>query len=324
MSSLGRGSRCRKYKEEKRMNQETIRRWAKNPYQISVSMAKHGWLNSLPDKQYLSLMYRGHFGAKMNWENPVNFSEKLQWLKLYDRKPVYTQMVDKYEAKWYVSERIGEEYIVPVVGGPWDDPDQIEFDRLPDQFVLKTTHDCGGVWICRDKSKLDIPAAKAFLRKHLNRDYYLSCREWPYKDVKPRIFAEAYLSGADQGEGLWDYKFFTFNGEPKLMYIARGRDYSQKDKQPVYADFFDMDFQHVDLCIDHDNAPVPPERPEHFEGMVSFARKLAQGTKHLRVDFYEANGALYSGELTFFHCGGFQPFHTPQWEPVLGSWICLE
>jgi hypothetical protein len=306
------------------MNRDTLRQWKKNPYRIAKSLARRGLLNFLSDKAYLSLMYRACFGTKINWDAPKTFSEKLQWIKLYDRKDIYSTMVDKYASKAFVSERIGGEYVIPVVGGPWDDPDEIDFDALPDQFVLKTTHDCGGVLICKDKSTLDTQAAKHFLEEHLKRKYYLSCREWPYKNVKPRIFAEMYLSDLDGDAGVCDYKFFTFNGEPKLMYIASGRDYAQKDKQVVYADFFDMNYNHVDLRIDHDNAPVCPPKPRNFELMVECARKLAQGTKHVRVDFYEVGGKLYSGELTFFHCGGLQEFITAQWEMVMGDWIRLD
>ena len=295
-----------------------------NPYKIVKSMARRGWLNWISDKTYLSLMYRECFGTKINWENPRSFSEKLQWIKLNDRKDIYSAMVDKYESKQYVADRIGTECVIPVLGGPWNHPDEIDYDSLPDQFVLKTTHDCGGVLICKDKSRFDRKAAREFLLEHLKRDYYLTCREWPYKNVKPRIFAESYLSGLDEGAGISDYKFFTFNGEPKLMYIASGRDYAQKDKQVVYADFFDTQYNHVDLKIDHENAPVCPAKPQNFERMVEYARILAQGTKHLRVDFYEVNGKLYSGELTFFHCGGLHKFITPEWELTMGDWIRLD
>lgn len=305
------------------MDKKTIQKWMKNPWKIAESMSRHGWLNNLPDQMYLSIMYRACFRKRIDWENPQTFSEKLQWLKLNDRKPVYETMVDKYAAKEFVAERIGEEYTIPVVGGPWNHPDEIDFESLPNQFVLKTTHDCGGVLICRDKSKFDVQAAKNLLMKHLQRDYYLHCREWPYKNVRPRIFAEMLLGEDNGSAAIQDYKFFTFNGEPKLMYIASGRDYAKKDKQVVYADFYDMDFNHVDLCIDHDNAPEAPDKPEKFELMVECARKLAQGTKHLRVDFYEVNGQLYSGELTFFHCGGLQEFKTKEWEMVMGNWISI-
>lgn len=305
------------------MNKDTIKKWVNNPWKIGISLARRGWLNALSDKVYLSIMYRANFGKKLDWENPTTFSEKLQWLKLNDRKPIYEKMVDKYEAKEFVAERIGEEYTIPVVGGPWNHPDEINYDDLPTQFVLKTTHDCGGVLICRDKAKFDVKAAREFLLQHLQREYYLHCREWPYKNVQPRIFAEVLLCGNDQAEAIRDYKFFTFNGEPKLMYIAGGRDYALKDKQVVYADFYDMEFNHVDLCIDHDNSPIPPAKPQNFDLMVKCARKLAQGTKHLRVDFYEVNGHLYTGELTFFHCGGLHEFKTKEWDKRMGDWISL-
>lgn len=302
----------------------TILKWRKNPWKIADSMAKRGWLNALPDKLYLSLLYRAAFAKKLNWEDPGTFSEKLQWLKLHDRNDAYTDMVDKYAAKQFVAQRIGSEYVIPVVGGPWKHPDEINYDTLPDQFVLKTNHDCGGVLICRDKSSFDKKAARAFLLQHLKRKYYLHCREWPYKNVQPLIFAETYLKEENSTAEVRDYKFFTFNGEPKLMYIASGRDYEKKEKQVVYADFFDMNFNHVDLKIDHENAPLCPAKPQNFEIMVETAGRLAQGTKHLRVDFYEVGGRLYSGELTFFHCGGLHPFITEQWDTVMGDWICLE
>lgn len=305
------------------MKADTLKQWMNNPWKIAKSLARRGWLDFLSDKAYLSLMYRNSFGKKINWDNPQTFSEKLQWLKLHDREEIYSVMVDKYESKKFVADRVGTEAVIPVVGGPWNHPDEIDYDALPDQFVLKTTHDCGGVLICKDKSHFDTKAAKQFLLEHLKRKYYKNCREWPYKNVKPRIFAEKYLSEMDAG-GICDYKFFTFNGEPKLMYIANGRDYAKKDKQVVYADFFDMDFNHVDLCIDHENAPECPQKPRNFEQMAEYARKLAQGTKHLRVDFYEVNGKLYSGELTFYHCGGLHEFITKQWDRIMGEWISLD
>lgn len=303
------------------MNSNTIRNYIKNPWSIAISLARRGWLNCLPDKAYLSLMYRGRFGKKLNWDNPSTYSEKLQKLKLVDRKPVYTTMADKYAAKAYVADCIGSEYVVPILGGPWYSADDIDFNALPDQFVLKTNHDCGGVWVCRNKNELDTAKVKAFLTEHLKQNYYLHCREWPYKDIKPCIFAEAYLEDQSSGR-LSDYKLMTFDGEPRLIYITSGRDYKD-EHDVVYADFFDAEFNHVDLRIDHENAPVAPLPPKNFEKMIEFSRVLAQGTKHLRVDFYEMNEKLYVGELTFFHCGGLKPFITDEWDAILGSWIDL-
>ena len=145
------------------MNKDTLKKWADNPWRIGISFARRGWLNRLPDKLYLSIMYRAHLKKKIDWNNPKTFNEKLQWLKLYDRDPRYCEMVDKYAAKRYVEERIGCEYVVPTLAGPWSSPEEIDFDALPDQFVLKTTHDCGGVVICKDKNTFDRQAAKSFL-----------------------------------------------------------------------------------------------------------------------------------------------------------------
>ena len=301
------------------MNRNTIKRWMENPWRIGKSLAQRGWLDGLSDKAYLSILYRANFGRKLDWENPRTFNEKLQWLKLNDRKPAYCKMVDKYEAKQFVSEKIGSEYVVPVLGGPWDSFEEIDFDALPDQFVLKTTHDCGGVWICRNKQKLDKQAAKEFLIKHLRRNYFLSGREWPYKDVKPRIFAEKYLSELADDD-LKDYKFFCFDGVPKLMFIASER---QSKEQETKFDFYDMEFNHMPILNGHPNSAYPMERPRNFERMKELASALSEGIPHLRVDFYECGDQLYLGELTFSHWSGFVPFEPEEWDGILGSWIHL-
>jgi hypothetical protein len=263
-------------------------------------------------------LYRAKFGKKIHWKAPKTFNEKLQWLKVYDHNPVYTTMVDKFEAKQFAAQRIGGQYVVPLLAGPWEHFDQIDFEALPNQFVLKTTHDCGGVWICKDKSSLDRQAAKEFLEKHLKRDYYSTGREWPYKNVKPRIFAEAFL--AELEDDLRDYKFFCFDGVPKLMFIASER---QSKEQETKFDFFDMDFNHLPIINGHPNSPNPISRPENFEKMKELAAVLSKGIPHLRVDFYECSGRLYLGEMTFSHWGGLVPFEPEEWDKKLGSWIKL-
>ena len=300
------------------MNKNTLKKWADNPWKIAVSFSRRGWLNWLPDKAYLSLMYRASFKKKMNWKDPKTFNEKLQWLKLFDRNPSYCEMVDKYAAKEFASGRIDNEYIVPALGGPWDSFEEIDFDALPNQFVLKTTHDCGGVFICKDKKSIDFQAAKAFLQKHLRRDYYLTCREWPYKHVKPRIFAEEYLSAL--ADDLKDYKFFCFNGVPRLMFIASER---QSKENETKFDFYDMDFNHLPIINGHPNASEAPCRPQNFDRMKELAAVLSAGIPHVRVDFYECDGQLYLGELTFSHWGGLVPFEPSEWDDILGSWIKL-
>ena len=283
-------------------------------FQIQANMGLKG--NMLGD-EFLKRMYRIRMGRELNLENPVLYTEKLQWLKLHDHRPEYTRMVDKYEVKDYVAQKIGPQYVIPLLG-VWDRVEDIDFDSLPERFVLKTTHDSGGIVVCRDKNRLDIPAVRKKLKYFWKRDYYSRNREWPYKNVKHRIIAEAYMEDSRLGE-LRDYKFFTFGGEPKVLYIAQGRGSSGE----TVADFFDMEFNHLPFTIDHDMAPVPPEKPENFELMKQLAAKLSQGTPQLRVDFYEVDGKVYFGEMTFFHCTGMASFHPQEWDRIFGDWVTL-
>ncbi|MBR2309186.1 MAG: glycosyl transferase [Oscillospiraceae bacterium] len=281
-------------------------------------LERNGRFNSFSDKLYLKIMFWANMGKRLDLKNPKTYNEKLQWLKLYDRKPEYTTMVDKYEAKKYVAERIGEEYIIPTLG-VWDRFDDIDFDSLPDQFVLKCTHDSGGLVICRDKAQLDMAATKAKLERSLNRNYYLHGREWPYEDVKPRILAEAYMED-NQTRELRDYKFFCFDGEVKALFIASDR---QTEGEETKFDFFDAEYNHLPFINGHPNAKTPPEKPQCFEEMKELAAKLSKGIPHLRVDFYEVDGKIYFGELTFSHWSGLVPFEPEQWDYTFGSWITL-
>lgn len=276
-----------------------------------------GFTMLIPDEKYLKVRYRTEMGRELNLDNPTTYTEKLQWLKAYDHRTEYTTMVDKYAVKQYVAERIGAEHVIPLLG-VWDRPEDIAFDKLPQRFVLKATHDSGGLVVCKDKSKLDIHAVREMFRPLLKRNYYNGTREWPYKNVKPRIIAEAYMEDSRQGE-LRDYKFFTFGGEPKVLYIAQGRGRGE----PTVADFFDMEFNHLPFTIDHDMAPVPPEKPACFEEMKRLAAVLSEGTPQLRVDFYEVDGKVYFGEMTFFHCSGMAPFHPESWDRTFGDWVIL-
>lgn len=280
-------------------------------------LASRGRKGKLPPETFLKEMYRIHMGRELDLEHPVLYTEKLQWLKLYDHRSVYTRMVDKYAAKDYAAEKIGREYIIPLLG-VWERVEDIDFDALPDRFVLKTTHDSGGIVVCKDKRKLDIPAVRKKLRYYHKRDYYIRNREWPYKHVPHRIIAETYMEDAVQGE-LRDYKFFTFGGEPKVLYIARGRGMGGE----TTADFYDMEFNHLPFTIDHDMAPEPPEKPVNFELMKTLAAKLSEGTPQLRVDFYEVDGRVYFGEMTFFHCSGLERFHPEEWDRIFGEWVHL-
>lgn len=282
-----------------------------------IILSNRGWMKNTPADAFLKRVYEINMGKPLPLENPMLYTEKLQWLKLYDHRPEYTRMVDKYAVKNYIAEIIGPEFVVPLLG-VWDRVEDIDFDKLPRQFVLKTTHDSGGIVVCKDKETLDIGKAKRKLRYFLNRDYYSQNREWPYKNVPHRIIAEAYMEDQRQGE-LRDYKFFTFGGEPKVLYIAQGRG---SGKETV-ADFFDMEFNHLPFTIDHDMAPILPEKPVNFELMKELAAKLSTGTPQLRVDFYEVNGKVYFGEMTFFHCSGMEAFHPESWNRIFGDWVTL-
>ena len=280
-------------------------------------LAGRGYLGRMDDVQFLSRMYRIGIGREPDLENPRAYTEKLQWLKLYDHRPVYTTMVDKYAVKDYVAQKIGQQYVIPLLG-VWDRVEDIDFDSLPQRFVLKTTHDSGGIVVCKDKSKLDIPAVRKKLKPFLKRNYYDHNREWPYKNVPHRIIAEAYMEDSVTAE-LRDYKFFTFGGEPKVLYIAQGRGRGE----PTVADFFDMEFNHLPFTIDHDMAQNPPGKPRCFEEMKRLAAILSQGTPQLRVDFYEVDGRVYFGEMTFFHCSGMEAFHPESWDRSFGDWVKL-
>ena len=280
-------------------------------------------------KQFAPLIKNDELFLKMKWrisdmqyplnlENPKTYCEKLQWLKLYDRKPIYTTMVDKAEAKKYVASIIGEEYIIPTIA-IWDSADEIDWNILPNQFVMKCTHDSGGIVICKDKSKLDKSEAYKIIKKGLKRRYFWQNREWPYKDVSPRIIVEEYMEDNKTRE-LRDYKYFCFDGVVKALFIASER---QKQGEDTKFDFFDENYNHLPIINGHPNATLIPEKPLRFEDMKSLAAKLSKGMPHLRVDFYEMNGKIYFGELTFFHWSGMVPFEPVEWDYKFGEWITL-
>lgn len=269
----------------------------------------------LPDKLYLKLLFPLSVGYPLNLETPRTFNEKLQWLKLNYRKPIMTKMVDKYEAKKFISNKIGKEYVVENYG-IWDNFESINFNSLPNSFVLKTTHDQGGVVICRDKGKLELENAQKKLTKHLKFRHYYLTREWPYKNVKPRILAEKLLESDDEFK---DYKFYCFNGIPKVMYISQG-----KKNGKLQLDYFDMNFNQLDIRRPNiESSGKELEKPQQFELMRSLSSKLSEGFPHLRVDFYQVENKLYVGELTFFQGGGMMPFIPEKWDNTFGNWIEL-
>lgn len=278
-------------------------------------LVKLGFLFS--DKLYLTLRYRLKMGKWINWKNPVTFNEKLQWLKIYNRRHEYTKMVDKYEVKEYVKNLIGEDYVIPTLA-VWDNIDDIDFDQLPEQFVLKTTHSGGntGVIICRDKKSLNKDEAKEKLRKSLRQSIYASFREWPYKNVRPRIIAEKFISDNIHSD-LLDYKFYCFDGVPKVLVVATGRSVN------LCFDYYDMDFNHLPFRQGGPNSTSPIEKPSNLDNMIKLASVLSKGIPHVRIDMFYVNSKIYFGEYTFFDSSGMAKFDPEEWDYNFGGFIKL-
>lgn len=286
-------------------------------YRLRVN-SKLGLYNNMDDKKFIEKMFKATMDYPLNLENPKSFNEKLQWLKLYDRNPLYTKLVDKYEVREYISEKIGEDYLIPLLG-VWDDPEEIDFDSLPNKFVLKCNHNSGlGMCICTDKSKIDIKKVKNELKSGLAQNYYLNGREWPYKNVSRKIICEKYMTD-ETGKNLRDYKFYCFDGKPKIVGIYQDRN---SDKETT-GDFFDMNFEWVDLRFGMPNALNKPQKPQKFQEMIKIAEILSEGMPEVRVDLYISNNKIYFGELTFFDGGGFDKIEPLEWDYKLGSWIKL-
>ncbi|MCD8291714.1 MAG: glycosyl transferase [Prevotella sp.] len=269
-----------------------------------------------PDEKYLKLFYYLSMGKKLNLLNPRTFNEKLQWLKLHDRKPIYTTMVDKYEAKKYVANIIGEEYIIPTYG-VWNNFDEIDFDKLPNQFVLKCTHDSGGVVIVKNKKEFDISAARKKLNKSLKKNYYIHNREWPYKNVKPRIIAEKYMVD-ESGYELKDYKIFCFNGVPEYVEVDFNRAIEHK------LNPYDFDWNPLNFCDKSKNDySADIKKPERLEDMRRIAAKLSEGLKFIRVDMYSIYDKIYVGELTLYPGSGFIEFNPESTDLKYGKLLKL-
>ena len=307
----------------------------RNPWLVFKFFAGKGLINWMPDETYLKLMYRASTGKRLHLDNPRTFGEKLQWLKLHDRNPLYTVMVDKVKAKEYVAERIGAQYIIPTLG-VWESADDVDFSSLPDRFVIKCNHNSGkGMYICKDKSKMDEGQVRERLRQGLKENYYKHGREWPYRDVPRRILAEQYMESKNEARldaaaeakaarvgGLRDYKFFCFNGEPRLCQVISDRAVDE------CIDFYDMDWNRlvglvglVGLTDGVHNGVRDVPRPASFGDMLRCARILAEGLPFSRIDFYDIDGRAYWGEITFFPASGFGQFRPDKWNNEIGSWL---
>ena len=279
-------------------------------------MLKFG--NILPDSFFLRLLFHEKLGYKLNLKNPQTYNEKLQWLKLHDRKPIYTVMVDKYEAKNYVANIIGNDFIIPTLG-VWDRFDDIDFNELPNQFVLKTTHDSGSVVICKDRENFNINQAKKKLETSLKTDFYLLGREWPYKNVKRRIIAEKYMEDKRTHNDLLDYKFMCFNGSFRCSFVCSDRNSTDGLK----VTFYDIEWEKMPFHRHYPSADYDIPRPSSYTEMIRLAEKLSRDIPFLRVDFYEINNHPYFGELTMYPGSGFEEFVPVEWDYILGSWIKL-
>lgn len=275
-------------------------------------------LSFLPDELMLKVQYFIKTGKTLDFNKPKTFNEKLQWLKLHDRNPEYTTMVDKYEVYSYIEKEIGKEYLIPLLG-IWDSVEDIEWSSLPDQFVLKNTHDSGGVIICTDKNKLNINQAKEKLQSSLSLDAYTFGREWPYKNVKPRIIAQKFLKDEDSEE-LKDYKFFCFNGEVKTILVVEGIGTSKYPKR----NFYDKEWNLLPFNEGNaSNIAGKIEKPINYDKMIEIAEVLSRNIPFVRVDLYEINNKIYFGELTFYPQSGYNNFEPIEYDLILGSWLTL-
>lgn len=275
-----------------------------------------GFSSFISDELAIKAKYKYKIRKKLDLDNVKTFNEKLQWLKLHDHNPEYTRIVDKVTFKEYITEKIGAEYVVPTLG-VWEKFDDIDFDKLPDKFVLKCNHDSGGLVICKDKSKLDIKKARRKINKSLKVDYFSLGREWPYKNVKPCILAEEYL---DLPEGLVEYKMFSFNGETKIVDVCMGEAHTLNNRTNT---FFDREWNRLPIqtLLPNHNGDIEP--PEELSQMLEIADKLSQGIPQVRVDFYVYKGQIYLGEMTFFHNSGTAVINPAEWDLKMGEYIDL-
>lgn len=267
------------------------------------------------DEFYLKMDYFLALGKKLNLDNPKTFNEKLQWLKVNDKRAEYSVMVDKYEVKEYVKNLIGEKHVIPTLA-VWDNPEEIDVSALPNQFVLKCTHDSGCVILCHNKKDFDLESAKKRLKRQMAKDFYLEHREYPYKNVKHRVIAEELLVD-ESGTELKDYKFFCFNGKCKMLFIVSGRPTHTK------LDFLDTHFNLLPFERGYPRSGKLPYKPSSFEKMIEFSEKLSKDIPFVRVDFYDVNGVPYFGELTFFPGSGCEPFKPEEWDYKIGEWLKL-
>mgnify|MGYP002623898037 CR=1 FL=1 len=278
-----------------------------------LALAHRGFYDNMPDEEYLKRMYEAAMGRKLDLDNPKTFNEKLQWLKLYDRRSEYTALVDKYEAKSIIAGMVGSEYVIPNLG-VWDSFDDIDFDALPSSFVLKCNNDSGSVIVVQDKSRINKTSARRIITSGLKTNYYLPGREWVYKNIKPRVLAEEYLPGK-----LVEYKIFCFDGKPGIILVCKGKAHALGRTN----DYYDIDFRHLPVTANYPNSTEPQERPAQLDEILRLAEKLSAGIPHVRVDTYLVDGRVYVGEMTFYHNSGYTKFTPESWDEKFGEFITL-
>lgn len=289
-----------------------------NPYKRFSFLASKGLYDRVPEPQYLKKLYKLSVGKDLELSCPTGFTEKIQWIKLYDRNPQYTIMQDKLLMRDFVTERIGSEYLIPLIGS-WDKADDIDITAFPDQFVLKCNHDCASVIICRDKSTFNFTEAKSKLNKCLQTDYSKYSVEWAYKDIPRRIIAEKYMQDGET-ETLTDYKFYCFNGKAKMVMAISGAPHSVERKHTIY----DMKWERMPVYKKNDiDSEASFEKPACLEAVAALAEKISEGIPFVRVDFYIINNHPYFGEVAFYPDSGFLEFYPEEWEKRIGSWIEL-
>lgn len=290
--------------------------YIKNPLKIIRAMCTRRILNWLPDRPYLKLFYLAETGKKLNLNKPITFNEKIQWLKLYERKPEYSIYVDKYAVRSYIAKTIGDTYLIPLLG-VYNSVEEINWDLLPNKFVLKCTHSSGANIICTDKNKLDIQASKMKLNKWMKRSWYWFGREWSYKKVKSRIICEEYMVD-ESGTELKDYKIFCFSGVPKMIQVDFNRFVEHK------RNLYDIEWNYINASIQYPNDPrVKIKKPDRLKTMLELAKILSKDCSHVRVDFYLINEQMYFGELTFYHGSGYEKFDPESLGIEMGNWIKL-
>lgn len=283
------------------------------------TLARRGLLNWLPDQAYLSALWQAYYHKKLDWKNPKSFNEKIQWLKVFDRNPLYPTLVDKYSVREYIKNKVGEEYLIRLVGGPWSGFDEIDFSQLPERFVLKCTHDSGGVVICRGKDSFDMKSAREKIEKSLRRNYYWGGREWPYRDIQPRIIAEEYI-GSSAGTEPTDYKLIMFGGELRCLFVTTNRFTGKK----MNMTFFDTDWNQLPFERMYPTDQNTPVKPERYDEMIRIAKQLSKGLALTRIDLYEIDRKVYCGEITLYPGSGLETFQPEEWDYTLGEWLDLE